>query len=141
MAERGGMTETRRSGQIVAMGGGGFSMEPDNLALDRYVLGLVDRPRPRICFLPTASGDARGYVENFYAAFSSLPCEPSHLSPLDPSTADLRSFLLARDVIYVGGGSTRNLLVLWCEWGVDRILREAWRAGVILAGVSAGAIC
>ena len=127
--------------QIVAMGGGGFSMEPDNLALDRYVLGLADRPRPRVCFLPTASGDAADYVNRFHATFGSLPCEPSHLALFEPHTPDLRSFLLAQDVIYVGGGSTRNLLVLWREWGLDAILREAWRAGVVLAGISAGAIC
>src|SRR3712207_3859912 len=89
-----GMTGTSPVPQIVAMGGGGFSMEPDNLALDRYVLALVDRPRPRVCFLPTASGDSQSYVANFYAAFGSLPCEPSHLSLFDPHTADLRSFLL-----------------------------------------------
>ena len=128
-------------GQIVAMGGGGFSMEPDNLALDRYVLGLVDWPRPRICFVPTASGDARGYIDNFYAAFSTLPCAPSHLSLFDPPTTDLRSFVFEHDVLYVGGGSTRNLLALWREWGLDCILREAWESGKVLAGLSAGAIC
>lgn len=130
-----------RPGQIVAMGGGGFSMEPDNLALDRYVLGLVAEPSPKICFLPTASGDARDYVDRFYASFSALPCETSHLSLFFAETADHRALLLNQDVIYVGGGNTRNLLVLWREWGLDRILREAWERGIVLAGLSAGAIC
>jgi dipeptidase E len=58
--------------QIIAMGGGGFSMEPDNLALDKYVLDQAGRPRPRVCFLPTASGDAESYCLNFYAAFARL---------------------------------------------------------------------
>lgn len=135
------MADGRRARQIVAMGGGGFSMEPDNLALDRYVLQVADRPRPRICFLGTASGDSAVYAERFYAAFRTLPCEPADLSLFEPATGDFRSFLLARDVIYVGGGNTRNLLLLWREWGIDEILREAWQRGIVLAGISAGAIC
>ena len=127
--------------QIIAMGGGGFSMEPDNLALDRYVLEQTERPRPRVCFLPTASGDADGYCLNFFAAFARLECQASTLSLFRPHTADLKSFLLAQDVIYVGGGNTKSMLALWREWGVDVILREAWDCGIVLAGISAGAIC
>lgn len=127
--------------QIIAMGGGGFSMEPDNLALDRYVLAASETPNPKICFLPTATGDAQTYIEKFYAAFNTLPCEPSHLSLFQPHTADIPAFLLEQNVIYVGGGSTRNLLVLWREWQLDHILREAWQSGTVLAGISAGALC
>ena len=127
--------------QIVAMGGGGFSMEPDNLALDRYVLSLAQVSHPKVSFLPTASGDSDSYVERFYTSFGSLPCEPSHLSLFHLNQGDLRSHVLNQDVIYVGGGSTRNLLVLWREWGLDLLLKEAWAAGVILAGISAGSIC
>jgi dipeptidase E len=130
-----------RRPQIVAMGGGGFSMEPENLLLDRYVLHLAGVNRPRICFLPTASGDAAEYIVRFYAAFSALPCAPAHLSLFKPPSADLRAFLLGQDVIYVGGGNTKSMLALWREWDIHTILREAWRAGVILAGLSAGAIC
>ncbi len=135
------MADVAAVGQIVAMGGGGFSMEPDNLALDRYVLGLSPRSEPRVCFLPTASGDSPDYVERFTAAFATLPCVPTHLSLFVPPTADLHSFLLDQDVVYVGGGNTRNLLVLWREWGLDHILREARERGAVLAGISAGAIC
>lgn len=131
--------------QIVAMGGGGggggFSMEPDNPLLDRYVLEISRSERPAVCFLPPASGDAEGYINGFYAAFDRFPCRPSHLSLFKPPKADLRSFILDQDVIYVGGGNTRNLLVLWREWGLDRFLREAWEAGVVLSGISAGMIC
>ena len=135
------MTDVPASGQIVAMGGGGFSMEPENLALDRYVLGLAGRATPRVCFLPTASGDSAEYVGHFDAAFATLACVPTHLSLFDPPSADLRSFVRAQDVLYVGGGSTRNLLVLWREWGLDRILREAWEGGAVPAGLSAGSLC
>lgn len=123
------------------MGGGGFSMEPDNLALDRYILAASGSPNPKVCFLPTASGDAQTYIDRFYASFGTLPCTPAHLSLFLPHTTDIRSFLLDQNVIYVGGGSTRNLLVLWREWQLDVILREAWQSGVVLAGLSAGSLC
>lgn len=128
-------------GQIVAMGGGGFSMEPDNPLLDRYVLGLVERATPRVCFVPTASGDSADYVQRFLIAFGGHDCEPTHLSLFDPPREGLREFVLRQDVVYVGGGNTRNLLVLWREWGLDTILREAWQTGVVLAGISAGSLC
>jgi dipeptidase E len=130
-----------RPPQIIAMGGGGFSMEPENLSLDRFVLSAAAVPLPKVCFVGTASGDAQIYSDKFYAAFRTLPCEPSDLSLFNPPTADLRSFVLEKDVIYVGGGNTRNLLVLWREWGLDSILREAWLSGIVMAGISAGSIC
>ncbi|TYS07343.1 peptidase E [Bacillus subtilis] len=127
--------------QIIAMGGGGFSMEPENLSLDRYIMNQSARKTPRICFLPTASGDSQNYVQRFYHTFQTLDCVPSHLSLFKPPSTDLTSFVMEKDVIYVGGGNTRNMLVLWKEWGLDLILREAWKSGVVLAGLSAGAIC
>lgn len=135
---RRGVARTRH---IVAMGGGGFSMEPENPLLDRYVLDLARVERPAVCFVPTASGDAESYIDRFHAAFGALPCTPTHLSLFQPPTADLRAFLLAQDVIYVGGGNTRSMLALWREWGLDAILREAWEGGAVLAGLSAGSIC
>jgi peptidase E len=127
--------------QIIVMGGGGFSMEPDNLALDRYILAQSKKPRPRICFLPTASGDAESYIFKFYDAFSKLECQPTYCSLFKPPTADLESFLLSQDILYVGGGNTRSMLALWKEWGLDEILRIAYWSGVVLAGISAGANC
>ena len=125
---------------IVAMGGGGFSMEPDNPLLDAYILGLAGAPRPRICFLPTASGDSDRYLADFYSAFA-RPAEASHLALFVRTVADLEAFLLDQDVIYVGGGNTANMLAIWRLHGVDRILRTAWERGVVLAGLSAGSIC
>ena len=126
---------------IVALGGGGFSMEPDNPLLDQYILALAAKPRPRVCFIGTASGDSQTYIDKFYYAFRRLPCEPTHLALYSPPVGSLRDFVEAQDIFYVGGGSTRNLLVLWREWGLDTLLREAWQAGKALAGISAGAIC
>jgi dipeptidase E len=127
--------------QIIAMGGGGFSMEPENLSLDRFVLAATGAPRPKVCFVGTASGDAQSYIDRFYDSFRTLPCVPTHLSLFKPPVGDLRSFVLEQDAIYVGGGSTRNLMVLWREWRLDAILREAWQRGIVMAGISAGSLC
>jgi peptidase E len=132
---------TSALGQIVAMGGGGFSMEPDNPLLDHYILGLARAERPKICFIPTASGDSDKYIVRFYTAFMQRLCVPAHLSLFNPPTADLRSFVLEQDILYVGGGNTKNLMALWKEWGLDQVLREAWQGGKVLAGLSAGSIC
>ncbi len=127
--------------QIIAMGGGGFSMEPENLLLDKYILKQASKSKPKVCFIPTASGDAEGYIERFYESFHKLDSIPSHLSLFKPPTKDLEDFILDKDVIYVGGGNTRNLLVLWKEWGLDNILKKSWNEGVVLSGLSAGSIC
>ncbi|WP_017186670.1 Type 1 glutamine amidotransferase-like domain-containing protein [Alkalibacillus haloalkaliphilus] len=127
--------------QIIALGGGGFSMEPENPLLDLYVLNQSNKITPKICFIPTASGDSENYISRFYNFFEKQNCKPSHLSLFKPPTRDLESFLLEKDIIYVGGGNTKNLLILWKEWGIDAILKKAWEQGIVLAGISAGSIC
>lgn len=126
----------------LALLGGGFSTDDDGL-LDDWVLDQVRAARPRVCFVPTASGDAPGYVEKFLAAFGSRACEPTVL-PLFRRELDddaLRAFLLSQDVVYVGGGNTANLLAVWRAHGVDRLLYEAFDRGTLLCGISAGANC
>ena len=125
----------------MALGGGGFTEEPDNPALDDYVLAASGRERPRVCFLPTAGGDNPSYVVKFYNAFSGGHCDPSHLALFNRTVDDVRALLLAQDVIYVGGGNTVNLLAVWRAQGVDSILREAWGRGVLLTGLCAGSMC
>ena len=123
------------------MGGGGFSMEPDNPLMDSWLLSLTGATTPKICFLATASGDAREYIERFYTAFSALPCTPRHLPLFRREDPDLRAVVLGQDLIYVGGGNTANMLAVWRIHGLDAVLREAWQAGVVLAGLSAGSLC
>ncbi|MFZ4180852.1 Type 1 glutamine amidotransferase-like domain-containing protein [Streptomyces sp. R02] len=126
----------------IALLGGGFSTDEDGL-LDDWVLGHARASRPKVCFLPTASGDAPAYAERFLAAFRPRSCEPSVL-PLfrrESDDAALRASLLAQDVVYVGGGNTANLLAVWRVHGVDRLLREAYAGGTLLCGISAGANC
>jgi peptidase E len=122
------------------MGGGSFTAEPDNPALELYILAQARKANPSVCFVPTATGDAPTYIAKFYAAYSKLRCRPTHL-PFFERTPDLRKLLLAQDVIYVGGGNTKSMLGVWREWRLPQILRQAWNAGTVLAGVSAGAIC
>jgi dipeptidase E len=127
--------------RVVAMGGGGFSMEPENPLLDEFVLSLARSSPPRVCFLGTASGDDAGYVANFYRAFAALDCQPSDLGLFERTVGDLEAFVLAQDVIYVGGGNTASLLAVWRAHGLDRVLRLAWEQGVVMCGLSAGMNC
>jgi dipeptidase E len=121
-------------------------MEKDSSLLDDYALSLADVDRPRVCFLPTASGDADHYVVRFYRRFSA-GCEASHVSLFrrDQGTGgvedDLASHLLAQDLIYVGGGNVLSMLGAWRAHGLDAILRKAWRRGIVLCGPSAGSLC
>jgi len=133
---------------IVALGGGGFSMEPENLLLDDFILSLSRRQPARICFIPTASADSATYIARFYRAFSGR-CIPTDLTLFDsPSlprrpatTAEIAAFVAAQDVFYVGGGNTANLLAIWRAHGLDVLLRKAWRAGAVMSGISAGMLC
>lgn len=131
----------RSKRHIVAMGGGGFSMEPDNPLLDDFVFGLTGRARPRVCFLPTASGDSADYIQRFHAAFPARRAVVSHQQLFKRDPVDIRVHLLNQHVIYVGGGNTANMLWIWRLHGVDAILREAWENGIVLCGPSAGMIC
>jgi len=123
---------------ILAAGGGW--LDPERRALDELIAGLTGKERPRVCYLPTASRDSEVATMNFYAGLGGR-AETSHLFLFEREVADLRSFLLAQDAIYVAGGNTANALAVWRVHGVDAILREAWGAGIVLAGASAGMIC
>jgi peptidase E len=133
----------RRARVIFAMGGGGFTMEPSNPLLDDYVLSLAAAREPRILFLPTASGDESAQITAFRARFGARACVPEHLSlfRLRDARASIEEIVLDQDIVYTGGGSMRNLLALWRAHGLDDLLCAAWRRGVVLAGLSAGAMC
>jgi dipeptidase E len=136
---------TARSEQrlILAMGGGGFTMEPTNPLLDDFVLSLTPAKEPHVLFLPTASGDTTAQINSFQARFANRLCVPEHLSlfRLADAKRPLAATVLSQDIIYVGGGSMRNLLAIWRAHGLDQLLLAAWRNGTVLAGLSAGAMC
>ena len=126
--------------QIIAIGGGGFGRAIGDLKIEKYIIDQCDSKNPKICFIPTATGDDKDYIDNFYKAFNSLECNTSHID-LFKRTIDLRSHILDQDIIFVGGGNTKSMLAVWKEWGLDIILKEAYENNIILSGVSAGAIC
>jgi peptidase E len=129
--------------QIVAFGGGGFSMESGNPLLDDFVSSLTGEVRPRICFLPTASGDPDDQISRFRRSFGSRGAEATDISlfRLGDSPVDLETHFLTQDVIYVGGGSLLNLVAVWGAHGIYGLLREALDSGVLVCGQSAGAMC
>ena len=125
------------------MGGGGFTMEPSNPLLDDFVLSLTRAQVPRVLFLPTASGDTTAQINAFQARFADRLCVAEHLSlfRLDEARRPLAEIVLEQDIVYVGGGSMRNLLAIWRAHGLDSLLVRAWQRGTVLAGLSAGAMC
>jgi dipeptidase E len=127
------------AGTIVAMGGLS-SVDAERRLLEDYLLGLVGRERPRVLFVPTAVADD---AEATLQAYSQLGdrAQVSHVSFFPWPPPGLREQALEQDVIFVSGGNTANALAIWRAHGFDEILREAWEAGVVLAGWSAGMIC
>jgi dipeptidase E len=126
---------------IIAVGGGGFSHASSTLSLERYILNLTSKAAPRVAFLPQASKEDPVYISKFLEKFVELGALPSWVSLFGRVEDTWAEKLLSQDVIYVGGGNTRSMLALWREWGVDRVLKQAYEKGIILCGVSAGAIC
>jgi len=128
------------SKNIIAIGGGGFGRSLGSLEIEKYIISLISKKRPKICFIPTASGDSSLYKLNFYRAFSKLDCITSHIDFFS-RTENLEEKVLTQDIIYVGGGNTKSMLAVWKEWNLHNILRDAYEKGIVMSGVSAGAIC
>ena len=128
---------------ILALGGHEFSRKQGNEAIRDYMLALSEGAEPRVCLLPTASGDPTEQIAAFRASLGDVDCDVSHVSlfRLEADVIDLAEHLLAQDLIYVGGGSLVNLVAIWRAHGLDEILRECLRRGIVLAGQSAGAMC
>jgi peptidase E len=126
---------------LIAIGGAMLAAPEAPPLLENYVLKHARRASPRVAFLGAAGGESPDYVLRFFKSFSRLDCRPSHFSMFAPPPGDLSEYLLAQDVLIVGGGNTKSMLALWRDWGIDAILRAAWEAGVVLAGESAGSIC
>ncbi len=126
--------------QIIAIGGGGFGRNPGVGIIEKYILDQSKKSNPNICFIPTATGDDASYKDSYYSTFEKQNCNPTHLD-FFKRTPDLKKLISDQDIIFVGGGNTKSMLAVWKDWSLDRILKEAYDSGVIMCGVSAGAIC
>jgi len=127
-------------GQIIAIGGGGFGRTIYNTKIDKYILEQSSSEKPNVCFIPTASAEDKAYTVNFYAVYSKLNCNPTHINFFQ-RTPRLDSLINKQNIIFVGGGNTKSMLAVWKEWKLDKLLLKAYNRGAILCGVSAGAIC
>ena len=125
---------------IIAIGGGGFGRNPGDGVIEQYILDQTNKDTPNICFIPTATGDNEAYKVNYYSTFSKLNCNPVHLDFFQ-RTPNLEKLISEQDAIFVGGGNTKSMLAVWKDWGLDELLHKAYKAGVVMSGVSAGANC
>ena len=126
--------------QIVAAGGG-LLVETGPLKLERYILEATGKRKPRVAFVPTASGDDPLNIARFFESHARFGLELGVLRFFRRTPADLRDFLFGFDAVYVGGGNTRSMLAVWEHWGFTGVVREAYARGIVLCGSSAGSIC
>jgi len=125
---------------IIAIGGGGFGRNNSSYLIEKYILNLSSKSSPKVCFLPTATGDDDSYIVRFYSTFNSLNCKPSHIEFFS-RTINIKNHIMDQDIVFVGGGNTKSMLAIWNDWGMGDLLNDAYNNGVIMSGVSAGAIC
>lgn len=125
------------SGAIIAIGG--LSAEHDDSPLRHFVVDAAQKPKPRICHVPLASGDYDVFIDLFYEQYTSSFCRPSHLNLLRHVSEDPAAVLAAQDIVYLGGGSTPVLVAAMRILGLDRALQAVLQRGGVLCGHSAGA--
>jgi aminopeptidase N len=128
------------SRNIIAIGGGGFGRNPGDGVIEQYILDQANVEKPNICFIPTATGDNEAYKVNYYSTFSKLNCNPVHLD-FFKRTPNLEKLISEQNAIFIGGGNTKSMLAVWKDWGLDDLLHKAYKNGVVMSGVSAGANC
>ena len=125
---------------IIAIGGGGFGRNNSSYLIEKYILNVSEKNCPKICFLPTATGDDDSYIVRFYSTFNRLSCIPTHIE-FFKRTIEIHNHIMKQDIVFVGGGNTKSMLAIWNDWGMSSLLNDAYNEGVIMSGVSAGAIC
>ncbi len=128
---------------IVAIGGGEIG-DFETLPIDCKIVEYCGKKHPKVLFVPTASGDALGYWETFQKVYrGKLKCEVDVLFLLSEelSKEQIEQKIFSADIVYVGGGSTLKMLQAWRKFGVDLMFKKAYDKGIILSGISAGAIC
>jgi len=129
--------------KIIALGGGDIRQR-DTLKIDKEIIKLSGKSKPRLLFLPTASSDSLGYIGDVKEYFGNfLGCRVSVLCLLNHQLTkqEIKNKILKTDIIYVGGGNTLKMMTLWRKLGVDKLLKEALKNNIVLCGISAGSIC
>ena len=130
---------SRTATRKILIAGGGF-----NTAFIRYMATLSGKPRPKICYLPTASADSQSGIISFYENCAPLNVEPHVQTSFIASTEQDKGWdevFLSMDGIVCSGGNTLNQQAIWQAQGIDKVLRQAWDQGVVLGGASAGSLC
>ena len=125
--------------KIISVGGGGFTHESDK-SLDEFVLSQSEVKNIKIGFLATASKDDKKKINRFYNRFEKLNLQLSHYN-LCTEVKNFSEWILNKDIIYIGGGNTSYMLNVWRENNLSRYFKRAYEKGIILSGVSAGAVC
>jgi len=113
-------------------------------AFVRYMATLTGKPRPRLCYLPTASADRADGIITWYRTCAPLSVEPFVQESFISSYRQTKGFdevLLSMDGIVASGGNTLNQQAIWKAQGIDAILKQAWDRGIVLGGASAGSLC
>ena len=125
--------------KIIAIGGGGFTHHTDE-SLDQFVLDQSKKINNKIGFLATASRDDEKKINSFYKRFGNIKSELSHFN-LTLNVDRFSEWILEKDIVYIGGGNTVFMLEIWRKYKLEQIFENAYEKGVILSGVSAGAVC
>ena len=125
--------------KIIAIGGGGFTHHSDE-SLDQFVLDQSKKINNKIGFLATASKDDKEKISSFYKRFGNIESELSHFK-LTLNVDGFSEWILEKDIIYIGGGNTVFMLEIWRKYKLEQIFKNAYEKGIILSGVSAGAVC
>ena len=125
---------------IVPIGGGEISLS-STIEIDKYIVSLVDKETKKVLFIPTASGDMPSYIERFTNLYKELGCEVDTLLLSKTENDNLiRSKIFSSDIIYIGGGNTARMMRIFKRTHVNEYLKLAYEKGIILTGLSAGAM-
>jgi dipeptidase E len=133
--------------KLVSIGGGEMGRpgtKIETLSIDKEIISLSGKKKPRVLFIPTASNDSERYYDiiiNYYGKKLGCKVDVLYLIKEHPSKKEIERKILESDIIYVGGGNTLKMLKLWRKLGVDIILKKVISKGIVLSGLSAGAIC
>tara|TARA_B100001113_G_scaffold302106_1_gene261459 strand:- start:403 stop:1092 length:690 start_codon:yes stop_codon:yes gene_type:complete len=125
--------------KIIAIGGGGFTHQVDE-SLDQFILDQSKKLNNKIGFLATATKDEQKKIDLFYKRFENIGSELSHFN-LTSNVDGFSEWMLSKDIIYIGGGNTVFMLDIWKKNKLESIFRDSYKKGIILSGVSAGAVC